>query len=407
MLLRERLWDGAGHGGVDASVWLKIESADDDYRVTWGSGPPHPVAYTLDKNRIRNAAKKVREILERLAQWSGSEDHARRRGILIDLAAAGTNFRYQLFNHPAKRQEIKALQSWIQDEYDAGDHQLEIQADSSIQIPWGLIFDGSADDPQTPPALDDISGELQLFRGFWCLKYELIVTSGVFVRPRSSLRRPRRSFGLLTLLNADVEQEIHNHVNGCELATLDEECQLFVRPIGTARTLDECQTLLSERDESSDIVFYFLGHHSDATLELGGGETIDDGEFSRLMDMLAERIESGAKASCGLVFLNGCASAVGEQNINLRYYIERPELCGVIATEAIVPTEYAHRFGVRFLNLLVRAGEPICKVLQTLYHDPTFWPECLLYGCYAHALYQIEKPPAPPADTPDLCVTTV
>jgi hypothetical protein len=365
-------------------MFLDILPDDNDFKIKWSLGAQE-WCYPVDRARILERGEAVRVALERLADWFGSNDAIRRRNLLADLASAGADFEDELFNSPNRVPEIRRLRAWLRDEFE-NDKTLQIKSPSSLQVPWGLVY--SADAPsrvtekevEENPEILDIPHEREVFAAFWCLAYDLNITQGAFRRSRKKMLRPRSSFGLLTLLNSDVEKQIHRQEKGCER----QEAGLFA---GAARCHSECLSMIATT-KCTDVIFYFLGHHDDAELELGGGEKITERMFRRLMERLADKIMS-ADNSCGLVFLNGCKSAAGH-NTNLRYYTEREELCGVIATECKVPIPFAHALGIELLDLLMH-GKSVGSAMRSIYGNPDRWPLCLVYGCYANPLYEIEQ----------------
>jgi hypothetical protein len=379
-------------------MWLKIEAdLNSQLKVTWGNKAGYyPLWYSVGAEGIHKAADAIRKQLELLSGWANTNDQTLRRAGLIALANAGKSLRYRLFNDPAKTAEIKELGEWITDEYNAGDRELAIQADSSIHVPWGLAYDGDA------PAVSDgalvgetASREMAEFPGFWSMKYSLSATSSGHVRPRSKMMRSRKTFGLLSLVNRDVQTQIEHEL---EQVTYRGFCELLSPPVGVAYNLANCHELI-DTTKQVDILFHFLGHHNDQVLDLGNGQTISYDDFSQLLDSLTGREETRGSSPCGLLFLNGCDSAVGNKDFSLRSQASRPELCGAIATESLVRRNYAAVFGYRFLQAMVNQGKTVAATMDELHHDTALWPESLLYGCYAHPDYRIEKP-APVGQSP-------
>jgi hypothetical protein len=245
-----------------------------------------------------------------------------------------------------------------------------------------LVFDGNIPDAQ--PARD-IETEIDEFGGFWCLNRTLWVTSVGSFTPPERIKGPHNSFGLLSLFNEEVLAEAKNGA----VEGFDPVGEQYTPPIKAISKAAECLELITKA-EQADIVFYFLGHHENLKLDLGNGETIGYSEFSQIIDQLASRIAKLKSSAWGLLFLNACGSGVGKNELTLRRVANKAALAGVIATEAIVPTAYAARFGERFLRSLVD-GIPLGEIMNQLYSDKDFWPECLLYGYYAHPRYQVSR----------------
>jgi hypothetical protein len=415
-------------------MWLKVEpTLGSEYKITWGSGRDIAASYSIGAVAIRDAATRVRSELQALsicaksladarakaeanaienavaiaianasadakaiadaraiADASAIADgnaianaHAPIRGIMVALANAGKDLRRRLFDDPGKRPIIRELKDWICGEYENGDDELAIHPDSSIDVPWGLAYDGdvpSAIDPKDPEV------EMKEFSGFWCLKYRLSAILGDYVRPKSKWTRPRETFGMLSLVNSDVKALLKDDL---PKDLYVEFCEMLNPPVGEPESFDHCQTLI-ESTKPIDVLVHFLGHHSEQTLVLGEQYKITYDEFSELLDGLTGREELRGSRPCGLLFLNGCESAVGEKDFSLRRQASRPELCGAVATESTVRRKYAVLFGVHFLRSLLKYGKTVAATMYDLHNDSKLWPESLLYGCYAHPDYRIE-----------------
>lgn len=362
---------------------LKLESYGDSlYRVTWCVADELE-CYSIGAQSLQKAAQSVRNQLERLSCCVNEDAKASRRDVLTDLAKAGKVLRSRLFDDPAKKKEIRALEARIA-QSSIDDRKLMIYADASIGIPWGLMYDG-----EVPSAAPGASPEQEIaeFGGFWCPKYRLSALSALFPRDPRQWKRPRANFGMLSLINRDVKAKLAADLPQDAYA---EFCGML-NPVGEAKNFEESLEVL-ENTQNTDMIVHFLGHQSDQTLILGEGSTISFDDFSQLLDGLTERDHAGAQLPCGLVFLNGCESAVGEKDFSLRRHTSRREICGAIATESIVRRKYAVLFGFRFLKLLVMQGKTIADTMEELHHDSALWPESLIYGCYAHPDFCIESP---------------
>jgi hypothetical protein len=367
-------------------MWLKIEAdLDSKYRITWGGRTTQfPHAISVDAQALRQEADAMRALLASLSDWCATDDPAPRVAKLTQIAAIGGRLRFLLFNDPGKLDVVRKLETWIADQYEEGDHDLSIQPDSSIYIPWGLVYDGK-------PKTGDVEGEslaereIKQFGGFWALKYSLTAT-GFFLN-KSSAKRPRTKFGVLSLVDAQVEQQIEADLGHDEYRRYRE---VLSPPVGTGSNLSYCQELV-EKSPQRDILFHFLGHHHDGILDLGNpDDNVDYVRFAMFLNAISERKGSDPSA-CGLVFLNGCESALGKEGMSLRGLSARPDLCGMIATEGIVRSTFAAKFGSRLLRALVAEGKTVAKTMDELHRDPALWPESLLYGCYAHPDYCIDK----------------
>jgi hypothetical protein len=164
-------------------------------------------------------------------------------------------------------------------------------------------------------------------------------------------------------------------------------------PVGAAFNVEAGDKKIDEAARM-DTIFHFFGHCEDGNLVLDKDELIDVIRFKMMMERLTDRNVGRGSAGCSLIFLNACESLLGQSDYSLRSAVARPGICGLVATEAKVPRDWALQFGHRFLQLLVEEGLSVGETMQFLRKEPVFWPISLLYGCYAHPAYRIETPSA-------------
>lgn len=381
-------------------MWIKLDPDEKRLKVTWGNSRGfYEDQYFIGPQSLLNAASTLRGELTRLSVWARSSDPKERWDGLRTLASAGSDLRYELFNDPDRLPAITQLEAWIAGEYSDNSRDLSIQADVTIQAPWGLVYDGEVPGQYVPPANalgpDEVAkNEMAAFCGFWALKYRLSATSSGERGPRASMIRPRKTFGLLSLVNKDVENQIEADLGESKYRDF---CELLSPPVGVAHCLDDCRNLI-DKTTQVDILFHFLGHHNyaEGVLDLGSGGKLSYRDFGRLLRALSEREYVRGCSPCGLLFVNGCESAVGDADFTLRR--TPPALAGgMIATEARVRRSYAAQFGYRFLQSMLGEGNSVADTMDKLHHDPALWPESLLYGCYARPEYCIEKGTIPAA----------
>jgi hypothetical protein len=366
-------------------MWLKVQSeAGHTLRLSWGNrAGPYPLTYSIATETLKNLARELRTELDGLTGWARSQNaevRARQLPRLLRLVAdAGSRIRYVLFDHS----DAAEIEDWLRDEYAAGDKALWITADPDLHLPWGLVFDGDS------RAISDQADSIAAFDGFWSLKYSLSTVLSGCEQPRDKVTRSRASFRLLSLINRHAyAQAPSDHRDRYR-----EFDQLLDIPVGKAFNVEVCDQLIDAAAQK-DTIFHFFGHHKDGRLDLGDEQSIDIIKFRMMMDRLTDRRRGRHASSCSLVFLNACESALGESDYSLRSAAARPGLCGLIATETVVPREFALRFGLSLLESIVNQGRSIGETMEALRRDPDLWPLSLLYGCYAYPEYRI----APQAD---------
>lgn len=362
-------------------ITVKVQQ-NSGYEVTWYVGD-NVFSYSVGMEDLSKVAGAVREQLRQLSLCSNGEIDTPRREILVALAEAGQELRYSLFNDPQKKDQAGILDDYIAQTIPT-DRQLVIHADVTIDLPWGLMFDGDVPPREGSPDSD----EMAEFSGFWCLKYRLSTMPGPNPRAPKKWKRPRSGFGMLSLVNREVKEKLADDLPP---DMYEEFCEMLKPPVGEPDNYRHGLKLM-EDTPNADVIVHFLGHHQNQTLILDDGYEISFNQFSRLLDELTGREQFRASQPCGLVFLNGCESAVGEKDLTLRRHVWRPQFCGVIATESIVRRQYAAVFGIRFLRLMTKEGRTVADTMEELHHDRALWPESLIYGCYAHPDFCIEPP---------------
>jgi hypothetical protein len=357
-------------------MWLKILSSEgDSARFSWGNADgPFPQTYTVGLRSIERATKTVRKQLARLSDWGATKDFSILRPILVDLARAGYELHFTLFDafKPTEREVAQSVLSWVREQEGADDRSLCITADAQIHVPWGLVCDI---DPISVASSDYSSAE---FPNFWGLKYALAATFSGYGHSKRKLVRPK--VRLLSLMDRSL----------CEGHQREFEQLRMRSPIGTAYSIEYCCELLDNAGPG-DTIFHFFGHHKNGELDLGGGETINLIRFKLLMDRLTER-SGGSSMSCGLVMLSACEGAVGDSDYSLIAAADRPGLCGLIATESVVPSDFAAIFSSEFLPAVLDGIGSVGQVMYRLRHDESMWPLSLLYGCYAQPEYRVSAP---------------
>jgi len=366
-------------------MWLKVQAeAGHELKLNWGnSAGPYPLTYSIGAATLRRAADELREGLHALTEWARSGDPHQLPQLLRQLADSGSRLRYVLFDSASEAAKVAELEDWIADEYVAGDTLLWITADPDLHVPWGLVFEGDSN------ALRDEARSIKDFGGFWSLRYRLSTMFSGCEQPKTKVTRPRDSFRLLSLVN----RHEHDNAKSQSGASLHGEFKNFFDiPVGVAYNVQACEQLI-EKAAKKDTIFHFFGHGQDGKLDLGNNQKIDVIRFKMMMARLAGLSGDRRVSSCSLVFLNACDSILGESDHSLRTATARPGICGLIATEAIVPRDFAAQFGLSFLQSIVNEGRSIGETMEMLRRDPTLWPLSLLYGCYAYPDYRIAPAP--------------
>jgi hypothetical protein len=364
-------------------MWLEVWPEDGQVRFKWGNDAgPYPPVYSVAPQTLRQAADEVSARLAGLTEWAKTRDHDQLCARLKPVAEAGARLRWVIFD-PRRISGVSVdltnLKQWIEDERAAGDTVLTINADPDLHVPWGLVFEGDWNSIQSN-AKEPVD-----FEGFWALRYTLSAVFSGSHLSSAKARRRRESFRLLSLINRNEYQYAAQDL-GSEHPSF---CSLIGLPVGAAFNVEVADKKIDEA-ANLDTLFHFFGHCEDGKLALDHDEMIDVIRFKMMMERLTDRNVGRSNGGCSLIFLNACETIVGDSDYSLRNAAARPGICGLVATEAKVPRDIALQFGHRFLQLLVEEGQSVGEVMQSLRRE--FWPISLLYGCYAHPTYRIERP---------------
>lgn len=361
-------------------MWLKVaDQAPNGVRLTWGKSNGPYGHYDIGPATFDNACRKVRAAMADLVLVSNSPERPIRARALKTLADAGAELFYVLFDPLNKEEKPKAVQARaaVRQNYAEGDRTMYVTGDKKIHVPWSLVYDGDVDD------IPDDADQFEDFPGFWGLKYALSSSTTGYLASSETLQRQAGNARLLSLVN-------HEEASAAEEALTEDlrtaYREFLKRPVGAAHDLQSCSKL-ARTASSYDTIMHIFAHHSEGELDLGENERISTVKFKRLLECLTEKHSETATYS--LVIINACDSASGKLDYSFVSAIDHEGICGFIGTEAVVPRDFAARFAVRFLTLLLAQNKSVGESIWLLHHDPALWPLSLLYGCYAHPDYRI------------------
>lgn len=358
-------------------MWLKLSKAGaEGVRMLWGNddGPYDP--YQIGPATLKAACDAVREALATLVRVSASTEAGMRARALRELASAGNDLYCELFDSKDGSQAALAKTAMAEN-YARGDTKLRITGHPDIHVPWALVFEREIAD------IPDEAENLDAFRGFWGLKFGLSATLSGYNQPRAKLLRQGHKAKLLSLMNYAEASRAHSELSDELKAAYSA---LLARPVGVAHDFESCRTLI-EQAASYDTILHVFAHQSDGKLDLGSEQPITIIKFKRMLERLTE--QSGDLPSYSLVMLSACESAMGDMDYSFTAATDRTGMCGSIGTESVVPRDFAARFAIRFLSLLLGQGKSIGESMEQLRNEPSLWPLSLVYGCYAQPDYRI------------------
>jgi hypothetical protein len=358
-------------------MWLEVNVFGDQAQLQWGNKAPHPKKYDIDLSRLRKTVLQVRACLAELTAPEVEHDAALRLQRLKALARTGCFLRRDLFRSVRQPDIAQALDLWVRGHKCGPGTPLLITSSPTIHIPWGLVYDGSAE------AIDDLEDSPEAFSEFWCMKYALSSTLSGYGVSDETLNRNAAASRMLSLVNRYLAEDIT--ANSMDMRATAFGVLLDRRPIGKAYTSKAMMKLVSGAG-IGDTVFHFFCHHHDGTLDLGD-ETLDLNSFEDLLRCITAA-GGGAARSYGLVIANACNSAFGDGDDSLLPVCEQSGFCGLIATETCVPNVTAADVYVRLHEALFARNRSVGEAMFELHHDRSLWPNSLLYGCYAQPDYR-------------------
>lgn len=339
-------------------------------KVTWhhdqgGSYEP----YFVDPASLTYHAKVLRDRLAPLIKAARAENKPFGPALKA-LALAGRDLYDALFIDAEGNGKVPRE---IRDDLESRNSpcRLLFKVDPRIHIPWGLLYCGPKD-----PMPE--SGNIEELDRFACLKYNLsTIHSRVPVLPRS---RKGAVFQLLPVFNK------HSLDSALKILSPDEQ-GLMAELWSRFREPTFSKTEFEERFRTAALKFgliYFYCHANGTELALNANDTVNIYSLRLLLNDapdVSERV-------C-LLFINGCATAVGSPDGGFLEAASQTGCCGFIGTEAKIPDVFALRFGTAFLHIFLTSGLPLWRVMAILWRQ--HWPLSLFYGLYGQPLIRVDS----------------
>jgi hypothetical protein len=353
-------------------------------KVAWESGHfPRIGVYSVDRGLIEAKAAEVRKrLLELVQEVRKAKPPAPCGGPLKRLAEAGSELYEALFTPEAgKPIEPDKVKKWLLKHQQ--NYQITFNVGSRVHVPWGLIYDADPGDLTGKPA----DTAIDLYRDFWCLKYRV---STLYSRIEPTLAGdaiPGPDFQTVAVLNKKVVEALAAKLQDpAEQKALDD----FVLKKSVYRKEELFQIWKNVADKHG--LLYFLCHANGTSLELAADDLLSINDI-RLR--LKRKSAADDETAC-VVFLNGCATAVGESQGGFLEATGGHGFLGFIGTETKVPDLFACRFGLAFLRAFLHTGAPLIEVMDRLRAD--HWPLSLLYSIYCYPQLSVAPLPggAPP-----------
>jgi hypothetical protein len=231
-----------------------------------------------------------------------------------------------------------------------------LQRGMKVFLPWGLMFDLSPSETASNRFPTLTRADLRL--GFWSERHNL----SVMYRYNDSLLHPPRQ-----RIKADATKLL-SAFHGGALRYADPN-----HAVTWPHEFDTWDSFLDYVSDSRDAgwLLYFFCHARENKLYLR------DSDYALVPDLFISYL-SGRRRH-GLVFLNGCQTGLLQQGRSWQEAAHSEGLAGCIATEAIVPTRFAWRFGRDFMHFLASGVTPENAMGQLRQRH---WPLSLLYSLY-------------------------
>jgi hypothetical protein len=343
-----------------------------ELKIVWTAGDLSWLPYFVDRAEIRAIGAEVRAALTELVIDAKTNQRIRGAELLRGVARAGRRLYDALFRAVEGRDHADDARSWL--EHRAGPDRIGFRVEDRIHVPWGLIYDGNVEALSPVGPGDDPDP----YEDFWCLKH-WVATTYFRVEPRGlDVPLPAESFRMLSILNQNVFDRVRTRLRAPELAVL-ASLEGFRDPIYRS---GDFFTLWQKLATDVGILYFYC--HADGTrLALGATDLIT---VERLREELAVKGAAANKPAC-IVFLNGCATAVGAAAGGFLEATGGRGFCGFIGTETRVPDVFAKRFALAFFQEFFRGGSPLFEVMDRLRHR--HWPLGLLYGMYCYPLLRV------------------
>jgi len=248
-------------------MWLKVVAqGDDTLRLEWGDGKGQQgPTYWIGRETLREVSKEVKERLCQLVQWSRGGIESELPRLLRQLASSGERLRHVIFS-PLQDQnpvDLTDLKQLIRDRYQSGDTELTITADPKMHVPWGLVYEGD------PGTLSNSATGPDELAGFWSIRYTLAAVFSACKLSPTKLRRQRKSFRILSLLNRH-EHDFAEHDLGDAYPHYEA---LIALPVGKAFNREAGEDRINAASRM-DTVFHFFGHCRGGRLDLGDDQPL-------------------------------------------------------------------------------------------------------------------------------------
>lgn len=358
---------------------------DQFFKVIWATGEkPHEqreLSYLIDQGHVVEITGQIRDALDQLV-GAAVEGHLQDglhdqdiAEMLRTLKQHGYELRTALFHSvdAAERSRVELI----------GRHFAELAGHPSIcfmvrdktYVPWALMSDN-------PPSDNDNDIDVRADLAFWGIKYGVsTIYDPLEKSPAADIRCNSATFASLVGVHDGVYQKVMR-----ALTPTDPEHALFMeldRRMPFQTSAARLHQAWKKREPELGLLYLFC--HADGT-RIAFSEDQND-QFSPVK--FSQDYSKTVTTPPCLVFLNGCATAIGNPNVGFLDATSGEGFCGFIGAEADLPDLFAHRFAAAVISGLY-GGMPLVELIRSL--RVQHWPLGLFYGLYAAPYLQLDPP---------------
>jgi hypothetical protein len=340
------------------------------FKVVWcdANGISFP-PYSIPSAPLLDTAVKIRKGLAEMVLLIRREGAINSGGKLTQIAESGAHLFKALFlgDTGADKALCGSISQWLANNFEPQFTALTFVVGSSVQIPWGLIYDEEL--PVSKPDLLNPNWEYAHFPGFWCVKYSLSCLYDRITPLGLKAAFSPSNFRVLAALNEQLWSNTISMMGENEGAAADAFVRRSIAPVTDKQMLFNAW---NKNKDSIGILFFYC--HSDGrNLDLGNENVLTHSDIQ----LQLTRDDASHHSAPTFLILAGCNTAVGNETGGFLGATAASGFCGFVGTEAIVPDVFSFRFSLALLTDLYRGGKALGDVVSDL--RIRHWPLSLLF----------------------------
>lgn len=366
---------------------------DRDLKILWNDEQPWP-AYCVLRTAVDGAARRIRAALAALVDAALEGKLAVKPELVKDLARAGASLYETLFAATERADVARRIRRYYEKSEPL---YLRFSVETSVFVPWGLVYPASAEEVEALPLLDDVK-QPGVYDRFWCLSRQL---STVYDRiPPDAAGRGLNSAGLkiMRVLNREAWETASQRL----AAAAERDFLVWLDKVAPAIITSKDLRQAWRTHGATTGLLYVYCHANATKLALSEEEKIESADLLVTLSSVARAPET---SGC-LLIINGCSTAVGDPKGDFMAAASQEGLCGFVGSETDVPDLFALRFSAALLDLLFREQVSLGEAMLRLYRG--HFPLSLVYGIYAHPDFRMPQDGLPVGNaTANFCASEV